>query len=114
MRPIVIQRRRLQAAQQDLVSAGEEITSAVERVDPPAADYPWHRLVEEGVRTLLEDSRLMAYKCHRVAGAVQDSLTDFGELDGYVAMVAQLDQVSPTALPGQDPSETGRPPVDRS
>lgn len=118
MRPIVIQRRRLLGVQQDLESAAEEITSAAGRVDAPAADYPWHRLVEEGVRVLLEDSRRMAKKCRHVAGSVADSVTDFAELDGYVAIAAQLDQVSPhpvaQPLPVQDPADIGRPLVDRA
>ena len=107
MRPIVIQRRRLRGVQQDLESAAEDLTSAVERVDAPTADYPWHRLVEEGVRLLLDDTRLMAKKCRSVAGAVHDSMTDFDELDGYVSVVAQIDQVE--ALPAQQPSGLGHP-----
>ena len=107
MRPIVIQGRRLQAVQQDLESAAEDITSAVERVDAPTADYPWHRLVEEGVRVLLEDSRLMARKCRNVAAAVQDSKREFDELDGHVAVAAQVDQVQ--VLPAQQPSGLGHP-----
>ena len=107
MRPIVIQGRRLQAVQQDLESAAEDITSAVERVDAPTADYPWHRLLEEGVRVLLEDTRLMAKKCRHVAGSVHDSLSDFEELDGYVGMVAQLDQVQ--SLPAQHTAGLGHP-----
>ena len=91
MRPIVIQRHRLRAAQHDLESAAADITAAVDRVEAPSADYPWHLLVEEGVRLLLDDARLMAKKCTRVAGAVHDSMTDFDELDGYVALAAQVD-----------------------
>ena len=111
MRPIVIQRHRLRTAQHDLESAAADITTAVDRVEAPAADYPWHLLVEEGVRLLLDDARLMAKKCTRVAGAVHDSMTDFDELDGYVALTAQVDQVSPQSLPVQDPADIGRPVV---
>lgn len=86
--------------------------------EAPAANYPWHLLVEEGVRLLLDDSRLMAKKCTRVACAVHDSMTDFDDLDGYVAMTAQLDQVG-QPVAAQDPSGIGRrpagvPPVSRS
>ena len=117
MRPIVIQQRRLEAVQQDLESAAEELTSAVERVHPPAANYPWHRLVEEGVRLLLDDTRVMAEKCTRVAASVRDSLGDFNELDSYVAITAQVDQVHTNGqltghvLPPQGPAEIGLPPV---
>lgn len=110
MRPIVIQQRRLLAAEQELLAAAEEITSVVDRVEPPAADYPWHRLVEEGVRVLLEDTRLMARKCTRVAGALHDSVADFDELDDYVAITAQLDQVTPHGAPVQV-GNIGRPQV---
>jgi len=113
MRPIVIQRRRLQSTQQDLESAAEDIVAAVERVQAPTADYPWHRLVEEGVRVLLDDTRLTVKKCRHVAASVHDSITDFDELDGYVALAAQVDQVSPQQLPVQDPADIGRPLVDR-
>ena len=109
MRPIVIQRHRLRSAQQDLESAAADITAAAERVEPPAADYPWHLLVEEGVRLLLDDARLMAKKCTRVAEAVHDSMADFDDLDGYVAMTAQLDHVSPHVHPVVPP--TGSPTV---
>ena len=107
MRPIVIQRRRLQGVQQDLESAAEDLVSAIGRVDAPTADYPWHRLVEEGVRVLLEDTRLMAKKCRHVAGGVHDSMTDFDELDGYVSVVAQIDQVH--SGPAQDLPGLGHP-----
>lgn len=109
MRPIVIQRHRLRSVQQDLESAATDIAAAAERVEAPAADYPWHLLVEEGVRLLLDDARLMAKKCTRVAAAVHDSMTDFDDLDGYVAMTAQLDQVSPHAHPVVPPSVTHLP-----
>ncbi len=117
MRPIVIQRHRLRSAQQDLESAATDIAAAAERVEAPAADYPWHRLVEEGVRLLLEDARLMAEKCTRVAGAVHDSMVDFDELDGHVAMTAQVDQVDPHVHPVVPPSDgrvPDRPPVELS
>ena len=108
MRPIVIQRHRLRSAQQDLESAAADITAAVERVEPPASPYPWHLLVEEGVRRLVDDARVTAGACTRVAGAVHDSVSDFDDLDGYVAITAQLDQVA-----APEPSTTGRPLADR-
>ena len=107
MRPIVIQGRRLQVVQQDLESAAEDITSAVERVDAPTADYPWHRLVEEGVRVLLEDTRVVARSCRNVAEAIKDSLDDFGTTDGHIGIAAQVDQVQPYSA--SPPAGLGHP-----
>lgn len=103
MRPIVVQRRMLQTSQQDLESAAEDITTAVGRVEAPAEDYPWHLLVDEGVRVLLEEARSTARRCRRVAASIQDSVVDFDELDGYIALTAEVDAVSPTDI--------GRPPA---
>ena len=98
MRPIVIQRRLLQATQQDLESAAEDVTTAVGRVEAPSGDYPWHLLVDEGVRVLLEEARQTARRARRVAAGISDSVVDFDELDGYVALAAEVDAVSPTDI----------------
>jgi hypothetical protein len=53
----------------------------------------------EGVRSLVEDAEQVAHKCRTLAGAIDDSIIDFDELDvmvGQAATVAaQLDQVKP-------------------
>jgi hypothetical protein len=103
MRPIVIERRPLRATQQDLESAAEDIATAVARVDPPADDYPWHRLVDEGVQVLLADARQLSRACRRVAEGIADSVADFDGLDAHVALAAEVDAVSPTDI--------GRPPA---
>ena len=53
----------------------------------------------EGVRSLIEDAEQIATRCRNVAGAIDDSILDFDELDvmvGQAATVAaKLDQVDP-------------------
>lgn len=99
MRPIAINQRALRNAKQELDAAREELRSAVREIDHPADDFPWRDLMVEGVRSLLEDSEQIAKRCRNVAGAIDDSIVDFDELDlmvGEAAKVAlKLDQVQP-------------------
>ena len=99
MRPIAINQRALRTAKEELDSACEALKSALDDVHHPADDFPWRDLMVEGVRSLIEDSDEIAKRCRTVAGAIDDSIIDFDELDvmvGQAATVAaQLDQVDP-------------------
>ncbi len=99
MRPIAINQRALRTAKEELDSAREAIQSALGDVQHPADDFPWRDLVVEGVRSLIEDSEQIARRCRTIAGAIDDSIIDFDELDmmvGQAATVAaRLDEVDP-------------------
>ena len=99
MRPIAINQRALRGAKAELDSAREDLKAALADVDHPADDFPWRDLVVEGVRSLIDDAEQVAKKCRTLAGAVDDSIIDFDELDLMVGEAAQvalkLDQVDP-------------------
>lgn len=99
MRPIAINQRALRAAREELDSACEALQSALVDVHHPTDDFPWRDLMVEGVRSLVEDSEQIATRCRTIAGAIDDSIIDFDELDtmvGHAATVAaRLDQVDP-------------------
>ena len=99
MRPIAINQRALRTAKEELDSAREGLRAALGDIDHPADDFPWPDLMVEGVRSLVEDAEQVARKCRTLAGAIDDSIIDFDELDvmvGQAATVAaQLDQVKP-------------------
>ncbi len=99
MRPIAINQQALRTAREELDSAREALRSALGDVQHPADDFPWRDLMVEGVRSLIEDSEQVAERCRNVAGAIDDSILDFDELDvmvGQAATVAaKLDQVDP-------------------
>ena len=100
MRPIAINQRALRGAKEELDSAREHLRAALRDVDHPADDFPWRDLVVEGVRSLVEDAAQVAQRCHTIAGAIDDSIIDFDELDLMVGEAAQvaarLDQVRPS------------------
>ena len=99
MRPIAINQRALRTAKEELDSAREALQSALGDVQHPADDFPWRDLMVEGVHSLIADSEQIARRCCNVAGAIDDSMVDFDELDvmvGQAATVAaELDQVDP-------------------
>jgi hypothetical protein len=99
MRPIAIDQRALRGAQQELDSAREDLRSALGGIDHPADDFPCRDLLVEGVRSLVRDAEQVARRCRTLAGAIDDSVVDFDELDlmvGEAARVAaQLDRVTP-------------------
>ena len=99
MRPIAINQRALRTAKDELDTAREALQSALGDVQHPADDFPWRDLVVEGVRSLIEDSEQIARRCRTIAGAIDDSIIDFDELDvmvGQAATVAaRLDEVDP-------------------
>jgi hypothetical protein len=99
MRPIAINQRALRGAKEELDSAREALRSALGDLDHPADDFPWRDLMVEGVRSLVEDSEQIAKRCRNIAGAIDDSIIDFDELDVMVGEAAQvalkLDQVKP-------------------
>jgi len=99
MRPIAINQRALRSAKEELDTAGEDLRSALGDIDHPADDFPWRDLMVEGVRSLIEDSEQIATCCRAIAGAIDDSIFDFDELDVMVGEAAQvavrLDQVKP-------------------
>ena len=99
MRPIAINQRALRSAKEELDTAGEDLRSALGDIDHPADDFPWRDLMVEGVRSLIEDSEQIATRCRAIAGAIDDSIFDFDELDVMVGEAAQvavrLDQVKP-------------------
>ena len=99
MRPIAINQRALRTAKEELDSAREGLRAALGDIDHPADDFLWRDLMVEGVRSLVEDAEQVAKKCRTLAGAIDDSIIDFDELDvmvGQAATVAaQLDQVKP-------------------
>jgi hypothetical protein len=99
MRPIAINQRALRGAKEELDSAREALRSALGDLDHPADDFPWRDLMVEGVRSLIEDSEQIAKRCRNIAGAIDDSIIDFDELDVMVGEAAQvalkLDQVKP-------------------
>ena len=99
MRPIAINQRALRTAKEELDIARESLRDAIGDLDHPADDFPWRDLMVEGVRSLVEDAKQVASTCHTLAGAIDDSIIDFDELDlmvGEAARVAaRLDQVQP-------------------
>lgn len=99
MRPIAINQRALRRAQEELDSAREDLRAALGDIDHPTDDFPWRDLVVEGVRGLVEDAEQVARRCRSIAGAIDDSVIDFDELDlmvGEAATVAaRLDEVRP-------------------
>ena len=99
MRPIAINQRALRGAQEELGSAREDLRAALGDVDHPADDFPWRDLLVEGVRSLVEDAEQVARRCRTIAGAIDDSVLDFDELDLMVGEAAQvaarLEQVKP-------------------
>ena len=103
MRPIAINQRALRTAREELDSAREELRGALGDVDHPADDFPWRDLVVEGVRALVKDAEEVAQSCRNVAGAIDDSVLDFDELDSMVGqaalMAGRLDQLGREATP---------------
>jgi len=99
MRPIAINQRALRGAKEELDSAREALRDALGDIDHPADDFPWRDLVVEGVRALVDDAEQVAKGCRSLAGAIDDSVVDFDELDVMVgeaaAVAARLDQVTP-------------------
>ena len=99
MRPIAINQRALRGAREELDSAREDLRAALADVDHPADDFPWRDLLVEGVRSLVEDAEQVARRCRTIAGAIDDSVLDFDELDlmvGQAALAAaRLDEVNP-------------------
>ena len=99
MRPIAINQRALRTAREELDSAREDLRAALGDISHPADDFPWRDLMVEGVRSLVDDAEQVAKKCRTLAGAVDDSIIDFDELDSMVGQAAtfaaQLDQVKP-------------------
>ncbi|WP_224276325.1 hypothetical protein [Nocardioides lacusdianchii] len=99
MRPIAINQRALRGAREELDSAREDLRAALADVDHPADDFPWRDLLVEGVRSLVEDAEQVARRCRTIAGAIDDSVLDFDELDLMVGEAAQvaarLEQVKP-------------------
>ena len=99
MRPIAINQRALRAAKEELDSAREDLRSALGDIDHPADDFPWRDLLVEGVGSLVADAEQVAKSCHSLAGAVDDSIIDFDELDRMVGeaatLAAWLDRVTP-------------------
>jgi len=99
MRPIAINQRALRRATEELDSAREDLRAALGDIDHPADDFPWRDLVVEGVRGLVEDAEQVARRCRTIAGAIDDSIIDFDELDVMVGeaatVAARLDQVQP-------------------
>lgn len=99
MRPIAINQRALRRAQEELDSAREDLRAALGDIDHPTDDFPWRDLVVEGVRSLVDDAEQVARRCRSIAGAIDDSVIDFDELDlmvGEAATVAaRLDEVKP-------------------
>ena len=99
MRPIAINQRALRGAKEELDSAREDLRSALGDVDHPADDFPWRDLVVEGVRSLVAEAEQVAARCRTLAGAIDDSIIDFDELDVMVGeaatVAARLDQVTP-------------------
>ena len=90
MRPIAINQRALRGAREELDSAREDLRAALGDVDHPADDFPWRDLLVEGVRSLVEDAEQVARRCRTVAGAIDDSVLDFDELDLMVGEAAQV------------------------
>ncbi|MBD3945054.1 hypothetical protein [Nocardioides ganghwensis] len=99
MRPIAINQRALRGAKEELDSAREDLTAALGDIDHPADDFPWRDLLVEGVRSLVDDTEQVARRCRSIAGAIDDSVVDFDELDlmvGEAATVAaRLAEVKP-------------------
>lgn len=99
MRPIAINQRALRGAREELDSACEDLRAALGDVEHPADDFPWRDLLVEGVRSLVEDAEQVARRCRTIAGAIDDSVLDFDELDLMVGEAAQvaarLEQVKP-------------------
>lgn len=99
MRPIAINQRALRGAREELDSAREDLRAALGDVEHPADDFPWRDLLVEGVRSLVEDAEQVARRCRTIAGAIDDSVLDFDELDLMVGEAAQvaarLEQVKP-------------------
>ena len=99
MRPIAINQRALRGAREELDAAREDLRAALRDVDHPADDFPWRDLLVEGVRSLVEDAEQVARRCRTIAGAIDDSVLDFDELDLMVGEAAQvaarLEQVKP-------------------
>jgi hypothetical protein len=99
MRPIAINQRALRGAKEELDSAREDLRSALGDIDHPADDFPWRDLLVEGVRSLVDDAEQVARRCRSIAGAIDDSVLDFDELDlmvGEAATVAaKLAEVKP-------------------
>ena len=99
MRPIAINQRALRGAREELDSAREDLRAALSDVDHPADDFPWRDLLVEGIRSLVEDAEQVARRCRTIAGAIDDSVLDFDELDLMVGEAAQvaarLEQVKP-------------------
>lgn len=99
MRPIAINQRALRGAKEELDSAREDLRAALGDIDHPADDFPWRDLLVEGVRSLVDDAEQVARRCRSIAGAIDDSVIDFDELDlmvGEAATVAaRLAEVKP-------------------
>lgn len=99
MRPIAINQRALRGAKEELDSAREDLSAALGDIDHPADDFPWRDLLVEGVRSLVDDAEQVARRCRSIAGAINDSVVDFDELDlmvGEAATVAaRLAEVKP-------------------
>jgi hypothetical protein len=99
MRPIAINQRALRGAREELDAARESLEAALGDIDHPTDDFPWRDLVVEGVRRLVDDAEQVAKRCRSIAGAIDDSVVDFDELDIMVGQAAtfasQLDEVKP-------------------
>ncbi len=99
MRPIAINQRALRGAKEELDSAREDLLAALGEIDHPADDFPWRDLMVEGVRALVDDAERVARRCRSIAGAIDDSVVDFDELDsmvGQAALIAsRIDEVGP-------------------
>lgn len=95
----MINQRALRGAKEELDSAREDLSAALGDIDHPADDFPWRDLLVEGVRSLVDDAEQVARRCRSIAGAIDDSVTDFDELDlmvGEAATVAaRLAEVKP-------------------
>ncbi|SEB80139.1 hypothetical protein SAMN04489844_1088 [Nocardioides exalbidus] len=90
MRPIAINQRALRGAKEELDSAREALLAALGDIDHPADDFPWRDLVVEGVRSLVDDAEQVAKRCRNIAGAIDDSIVDFDELDVMVGQAATI------------------------
>ena len=99
MRPIAISQRALRGAREELDTAREALRAALGDIDHPADDFPWRDLVVEGVRSLVADAEQVARRCRGIAGAIDDSVLDFDELDVMVGeaatVAAKLAEVKP-------------------
>lgn len=99
MRPIAINQGALRGARAELESACADLRAALEEVDHPREEFPWRDLLVAGVRGLVDDAGQVARRCGSIAGAIDDSVLDFDQLDVMVGraaeVAARLDRVAP-------------------